>query len=134
MKQETNFPDLLTAQEARKLLRLGKNAIYDLARDRKLEYVRIGNKLLFPRHAIEAFIRSHTIPAVRNYFSMNHRAFGHYPGNRAFDKNHKQFSEGINQDGPHFSPPARKLDHNLTKDNPNSPAILEPESERGEYE
>ena len=37
MKQETNFPDLLTAQEARKLLRLGKNAIYDLARDRKLE-------------------------------------------------------------------------------------------------
>lgn len=29
--------ELLTAQETRKILRLGKNAIYDLARARKIE-------------------------------------------------------------------------------------------------
>lgn len=126
--------ELLTAQETRKILRLGKNAIYDLARARKIEYVKIGGKILFPREAIEKFIRQNTIPAARNYFSMNRFGFRQHPGSRSVEPDHDELTEGINQDGPHFSPPARKLDHNLTKDNPNSPAILEPESERGEYE
>lgn len=126
------IPELLTAQEARKLLRLGKNAIYDLAKQRKLEYVKIGGKILFPREAIEKFIRQNTIPAARNYFSMNRFGFRQHPGSRSVDPDHEELSEGINQYGPHYSPPVRKIDHSLTKDNPKKSSALESESERGE--
>ncbi|MCX7974067.1 MAG: helix-turn-helix domain-containing protein [Candidatus Aminicenantes bacterium] len=126
------IPDLLTAKEARKILRLGKNAIYDLARQRKLEYVKIGGKILFPREAIEKFIRQNTIPAARNYFSMNRLRFRQYPGSRSIEPDHEEFSEGINQDSPHCSSPIKKIDHSLTKGNPNKLPGLESESERGE--
>lgn len=125
--------ELLTAQEARKILRLGKNAIYDLARARKIEYVKIGNKLLFPKEAIEKFIQQNTIPAARNYFSMNGRRFRHNnPGSRAVDPNHEELPESINQDSPHYSPPGQKLNQVFTKDNPKNFAFSESESKRGE--
>ncbi len=120
------IPELLTAQEARKLLRLGKNAIYDLARQRKLEHVKIGGKILFPREAIEKFIRQNTIPAARNYFSMNRFGFRQHPGSRSVEPDHDEFTEGINQDSPQFSPPVRKIDHSLTKGNPKNGKGIEP--------
>ncbi|MDH7513513.1 MAG: helix-turn-helix domain-containing protein [Clostridiales bacterium] len=120
------IPELLTAQEARKLLRLGKNAIYDLARQRKLEHVKIGGKILFPREAIEKFIRQNTIPAARNYFSMNRFGFRQHPGRRPIEPDHDELTEGINQDSPHYSPPAGKIDHSLTKDNPKNEEGIEP--------
>jgi excisionase family DNA binding protein len=118
MKQETNFPDLLTAQEARKLLRLGKNAIYDLARERKLEYVRIGGRILFPRAGIEEFIRANTVSPKRDFFSVNRRGFRKNPGHRTIIEQPDEITEKRNQDCSHFAPPDENLSPDLVNVNP----------------
>ncbi|MBC7349627.1 MAG: helix-turn-helix domain-containing protein [Candidatus Aminicenantes bacterium] len=108
MKPETSLPELLTAQEARKILRVGKNTIYDLARGRKLEYIKIGGKILFQREAIEKFIRQHTIPAARNFFSVDRARFRKHAGGRVLNPYKKDFSESIDQDCSHSFRPVRK--------------------------
>jgi len=101
--------ELLTAQEVRKILRLGKNTIYDLARARKIEYVRVGSKLLFPKEAVEKFIRDHTVPASRNFFSMNGHRTRHYPGRGAVIEQPDEIAEKGNQDNSHSHPPDSSL-------------------------
>lgn len=56
-KATTSQPDVLTVEEARKRLRLGRNAIYDAIRNREVPSVRIGKRILVPRLAFEALLR-----------------------------------------------------------------------------
>jgi len=62
-------PDLLTAQEAAKLLRCHRNTAYQLAADREIEYVRVGKRVLFPRSAVEKFIARHTVAERRQFLA-----------------------------------------------------------------
>jgi excisionase family DNA binding protein len=41
--------ELLTADEAAELIRLPRSSVYELARNRRIPYVRIGRRILFVR-------------------------------------------------------------------------------------
>lgn len=51
-------PLVLTADEASKLLRIGKNHIYELVRCGRLRSIRVGRKILIPHSAIGEFLES----------------------------------------------------------------------------
>jgi excisionase family DNA binding protein len=74
MPETKATPMLLTAREVQARLRIGRNAVYALARDREISSIRIGVKLLFSEAEVEAYVRRHTIPAKRNFFGA--RSFG----------------------------------------------------------
>ena len=46
-----NEPDIMTVPEAAKALRCGKNTIYDLIKEGKLNGVYVGNKIVVPKAA-----------------------------------------------------------------------------------
>lgn len=50
-------PDVLTVEEARKRLRIGRNAIYEALARNEIPSIRIGRKYLVPRVAFEAMLR-----------------------------------------------------------------------------
>ena len=51
-----NEPDIMTVPEAAKALRCGKNTIYDLIKEGKLNGVYVGNKIVVPKAALVEFI------------------------------------------------------------------------------
>ena len=48
-----DFPDVLTVPEAAKVLRLGRGAAYEATRRGELPVVRIGNRLIVPKVALQ---------------------------------------------------------------------------------
>lgn len=52
----TRAPDVLTVEEARKRLRLGRNAIYDALARKEIPSIRIGRRILVPRLALERML------------------------------------------------------------------------------
>lgn len=56
-KDASEQPDVLTVEEARKRLRLGKNAIYEALARNEIPNIRIGRKYFVPRIAFEAMLR-----------------------------------------------------------------------------
>jgi excisionase family DNA binding protein len=46
-------PDVLTVEEAARVLRLGRNAAYQAVRRGEIPSLRLGRKLLIPKRAIE---------------------------------------------------------------------------------
>jgi excisionase family DNA binding protein len=61
---------LLTAREVQARLRIGRNGVYDLVKERKISVVRLpGRKTLrFLEDEIEALVDRNTVPARRNFF------------------------------------------------------------------
>jgi excisionase family DNA binding protein len=55
-----DLPDVLTVREAARLLRVGRNSVYEAVRRNELPSVRIGRRLLIPKHALEDFLRGHS--------------------------------------------------------------------------
>lgn len=51
-------PDVLTVTEAAKLLRLGRNAMYEAVRTNQVPAVRIGKRLLIPKSTIIRLLNS----------------------------------------------------------------------------
>jgi len=51
-----HLPDVLTVEEAGKVLRIGRGAAYEAARRGDLPAVRIGRSLRIPRRALEAML------------------------------------------------------------------------------
>ena len=51
-----NEPDIMNVPEAAKALRCGKNTIYDLIKEGKLNGVYVGNKIVIPKSALVEFI------------------------------------------------------------------------------
>ncbi|MBN2251483.1 MAG: helix-turn-helix domain-containing protein [Candidatus Altiarchaeota archaeon] len=96
------IPDLLTVNEAKKVLRIGRNKVYDLARRRKILYVRIDGKFLFPRSAIEDFIRANVVAPARNHFSMKSKSrWNHEPRLRPVGEEPDHVPENGNHDESH---------------------------------
>lgn len=46
------LPDVLTAEEVARVLRLGRNTVYDCLRSGEIPSVRIGRRLLIPKAAL----------------------------------------------------------------------------------
>jgi excisionase family DNA binding protein len=58
MAKVTNSqPDVLTVEEVRKRLRLGRNAMYDAISNGQVPSIRLGRRILIPRVALEAMLR-----------------------------------------------------------------------------
>ena len=58
--------ELLTADEAAALIRLPRSSVYELARNRRIPFVRIGRRILFVRAAlIQWVIDEMTVPRNR---------------------------------------------------------------------
>lgn len=51
-----DLPDLLTAKELRKFLRLGRNRTYELLNSRAIPSIRLGQKFLVPRQSVRDFL------------------------------------------------------------------------------
>ena len=97
-------PDLLTVDEAKDILRIGRNKVYDLAHRREILYVRIEGKFLFPRSAIEDFIRANVVAPARNHFSVKSRTlWNHEPRLRPVGEEPDHISEDGNHDESHSS-------------------------------
>lgn len=54
-------PDVLTVEEARKRLRLGRNAMYDALARNEVPNIRIGRKYFVPRIALERMLAGETV-------------------------------------------------------------------------
>jgi excisionase family DNA binding protein len=48
-----DLPDVLTVPEAARLLRLGRNTVYEAVRRGELPSVRVGRRLLIPKPALQ---------------------------------------------------------------------------------
>ena len=65
MTTEANSqPDMLTVEEARARLRMGKNAIYDALARNEIPNIRIGRKYFVPRIAFERMLAGETLKAA----------------------------------------------------------------------
>lgn len=54
----TECEELLTAQEAAEVLRVGHNAIYELLKSGELKGFRVGRVWKIPKEAVEEYIRN----------------------------------------------------------------------------
>jgi excisionase family DNA binding protein len=53
-----NYGDVLTVRELAAVLRIGKNAAYDLVRDGTVTSIRVGHKYLVPKNRIFDFLET----------------------------------------------------------------------------
>ncbi|MBT9787887.1 helix-turn-helix domain-containing protein [Clostridium sp. MCC344] len=51
-----NTPDILTFNECREVLKIGKNSLLDLLHNKNIEGFRIGNRWKIPREALLEYI------------------------------------------------------------------------------
>ena len=49
-------PLLLTVSEVAKLLRISRNLAYELVRQERIHFIRLGRRILVPRHGLEVWI------------------------------------------------------------------------------
>jgi excisionase family DNA binding protein len=55
--------ELMTVKEVSQILRIGTSTIYQMARERKISHVKIGDRLLFHKPDIENLVLKNTITA-----------------------------------------------------------------------
>ena len=67
---------LLTAREVQSRLRLGRKAVYALARERKLSSAKIGTRLVFKEAEVEAYVKRLMLPAKRQFLSHSRHPQG----------------------------------------------------------
>lgn len=53
-----NIPLLLTVQDLASLLRIGRNAAYQLVKDKAVRSIRVGRSIRIPREALVQFLES----------------------------------------------------------------------------
>ena len=52
-----NIPEIMTFNECKEVLKVGKNTLLDLIHNREIEAFKIGNRWKIPRESVEEFIR-----------------------------------------------------------------------------
>lgn len=55
-----NYQDVLTVKEVQAILKIGRNSTYQLIKDNKVKHIRVGNKILIPKHYLIKFLQSNT--------------------------------------------------------------------------
>lgn len=53
-----SYNDVLTPDEARQILRIGRNSIYKLLAEGRIQAIRIGRKYVIPKNSLVQFINS----------------------------------------------------------------------------
>ena len=53
-----DIPLMLTVGDARKLLHIGRNRMYEMVHAGRIQYIRNGKRILIPRNAVIAFLES----------------------------------------------------------------------------
>jgi len=60
MTEETtmfaNYPDVVTPNDLRLMLNIGRNSVYNLIRSGQIEVIRIGKKILVPKISVIRFV------------------------------------------------------------------------------
>lgn len=57
------YPEMLTVADLRKILRIGRNACYDLVRKGLIRSIRFGKNIRIPKSSVIAYLR-HVCPPV----------------------------------------------------------------------
>jgi excisionase family DNA binding protein len=66
------LPRLLTAQEVAEILRVPRATVYELARQRRIPYLKVGRRTLFDPVALGDWIKAETVaPRVRSRFGQS---------------------------------------------------------------
>ena len=55
-RTDAQQPMLLTVTEAARLLRISRNLCYELIAQKQLPHIRLGRRILLPRHGLEQWI------------------------------------------------------------------------------
>ena len=53
-----NYPDVVSVDEAKEMLKIGKCAVYELLRNNRIKYIRLNRKYIIPKKAIIEFLDS----------------------------------------------------------------------------
>ena len=58
MKEEmfNKYPDVLEVEEVQEMLRIGRNAIYNLLKNRDIKSLRVGKKYIIPKTSVINFL------------------------------------------------------------------------------
>jgi excisionase family DNA binding protein len=54
-------PRLMTAQEVAEMLRVPRSTVYELARRRRIPFIKVGRRTLFARHTLLEWIAAQTV-------------------------------------------------------------------------
>ena len=52
-----NIPEIMTFNECKEVLKIGKNTLLDLIHNREIEAFKIGNRWKITRESVEEFVR-----------------------------------------------------------------------------
>lgn len=50
------YPDVVSIDEIQKMLRIGKNAVYELLKTKKLKSIKVGKKYIVPKKYVIEFL------------------------------------------------------------------------------
>lgn len=53
-----NYPDVVTPEDIQKMLRIGRNSVYDLLKQGKIKSLRVGKKYLIPKTSVINFLQT----------------------------------------------------------------------------
>lgn len=56
--QFNNYPDIVTPEDIQKMLRLGRNSVYNLLKQGKIKSLRVGKKYLIPKTSVINFLQT----------------------------------------------------------------------------
>ena len=56
--QFDNYPDIVTSEDIQKMLRIGRNSVYDLLKQGKIKSLRVGKKYLIPKTSVINFLQT----------------------------------------------------------------------------
>ena len=54
-------PRLMTAQEVAEMLRVPRSTVYELARSRRIPFIKVGRRTLFAQHTLLEWISTQTV-------------------------------------------------------------------------
>lgn len=52
------YPDIVTPDDIQKMLRIGRNSVYDLLKQGKIKSLRVGKKYLIPKTSMINFLQT----------------------------------------------------------------------------
>lgn len=53
-----NFPDVVSVDEVKEMLKIGKNTVYDLLKNKQIKAIQLGKKYIIPKKSIIDFLNS----------------------------------------------------------------------------
>ena len=52
------YPDVVGIREVQKMLKIGRNKVYELLRKNEIKSIRIGNKYIIPKQSVIEFVEN----------------------------------------------------------------------------